>query len=136
MQAFQLEPDVLSPTLVFDYPSIEAIAAHLLPLLPPPPPIRQAPAAVQLAAADGAVMLMAGRAPAAERAPQSLKRAAPPANPNAPTLTGCGPHVCCDRCLAQAAAAVFLSFRATEPPCKAAKRGGEEGVRVSFQRSS
>lgn len=35
---FLLGPDALSPTLVFDYPSVEAIAEHVLPLLPLPPP--------------------------------------------------------------------------------------------------
>lgn len=34
---FLLGPDALSPTLVFDYPSVEAIAEHVLPLLPLPP---------------------------------------------------------------------------------------------------
>ncbi len=42
---FDLNADALSPTLVFDYPSVEAIAEHLLPLLPAPPALPPAEAA-------------------------------------------------------------------------------------------
>lgn len=40
---FGLDADALSPTLVFDYPSVEAIAEHLLPLLPLSPPTSPPP---------------------------------------------------------------------------------------------
>lgn len=101
--AFKLEPDALPPTLVFDYPSVEAIAEFLLPLLPPllqavhdppwsaPGTAGQAPPSVAVVAAgddpappDGAAATKAA-AGALERG--RARRPLPPINPNAPTLT-------------------------------------------------
>ena len=87
---FDLATDALAPTLVFDYPSIDAITEHVLPLLPPPTlpaaPLRHLQAAGTLPLAS---QVEAAPAADAEAAPRMPKRVAPPANPNAPTLTGC-----------------------------------------------
>lgn len=92
--AFDLDSDALAPTLVFDYPSIEAIADHLLPLLPrpaappPPPPAAAVQAAMAAAGRQSQHAQMELRA-TVESVPRASKRSAPPINPNAPTLTGC-----------------------------------------------
>lgn len=93
--SFQLDADALAPTLVFDYPSVQAITEHLLPLLPPPPPpalsYTQMPpsthAASASATAHGAVSASPGGGGVAIL--RTPNRAVPPVNPNAPTLTGC-----------------------------------------------
>lgn len=127
--AFKLEPDVLPPTLVFDYPSVEAIAEFLLPLLPPPlllqhPPWSASDAAGTVGQAPSARLKAAGNDPAAvslsdeatatdaaTSAPERgrARRHLPPINPNAPTLTRQQPgsirlSVC------HAASACLLSF--------------------------
>lgn len=52
---FTAGPDDLPPTLVFDYPSVEAIAAFVLELLPAPPPT-QPPVAAAAPPADAVVL--------------------------------------------------------------------------------
>lgn len=99
--SFQLDADALAPTLVFDYPSVQAITEHLLPLLPPPPPLllpsAQTPVFTQLPPSTRAASVPAVAPDAVAASPgagevavlRAPKRAVPPVNPNAPTLTGC-----------------------------------------------